>query len=325
MILEMTLSRRKLLFAAVAGVPIGALLFGRRDGDAPVVKSAISNGVTVREVTDIVPAESTVDGAGVKLHRALGSRQLGMLDPFLLLDEIKSDDPNDYVAGFPTHPHRGFETVTYMVNGAMEHRDSVGNHGLLRSGSAQWMTAGSGIVHSEMPKQERGTMWGYQLWVNLPRARKLIHPRYQDIAPEKIPEIEHEGARVRVVAGRVLGTEGPVNGIDVEPVFVDVALGRGSSFRHELPAGHAAFVYVMDGAVRLGSAGREVRRRELALLGAGDVFSARCDADSGRLLLLAGRSLGEPVSRSGPFVMSTDEEIRKAWDDYRAGRLTSGG
>src|SRR5262245_1889642 len=277
----MSLSRRKLLLAAAAGVPLGALALSRRDAAPPPVTS----GARVREVRSVIAAARTTDGAGVRLHRALGSRVLEMFDPFLLLDEIQSDDPNDYAAGFPEHPHRGFETVTYMLGGAMEHRDSVGNHGRLGPGSAQWMTAGHGIVHSEMPKQERGLMWGYQLWVNLPAQRKMIPPRYQDIAPERVPEVEHEGARIRVVAGRAFDREGPVRGIDVEPVFLDIALTRGVSFRHALPPGHAAFVYVADGAARIGSERREVRRREIALLSPGEAISAVCDAESARLFL----------------------------------------
>ncbi|MBX3190246.1 MAG: pirin family protein [Labilithrix sp.] len=260
----------------------------------------------------------------MKLNRALGGGALSMLDPFLLLDEFQSDDPNDYLAGFPDHPHRGFETVTYMIHGAMEHRDSVGNRGRLRPGSAQWMTAGRGIVHSEMPKQERGLMWGFQLWVNLPRARKMIKPRYQDIAPESIPEASRDGARVRVVAGTAEGITGPVSGIDVDPLFLDLTLTKGVAYATPLPATHNAFVYVTDGAVRIGPSKTELRRGQLAVLSKGDRLSASCDAESGRIIVVAGRPLGEPVARRGPFVMSTEEEIREAFEDYRAGRLVGG-
>ena len=277
-----------------------------------------------RDVARVVDAQRTVDGAGVKLNRALGGSALGLLDPFLLLDEFHSDDPDDYAAGFPDHPHRGFETVTYMIHGAMEHRDSVGNHGHLGPGSAQWMTAGHGIVHSEMPKQERGLMWGFQLWVNLPAARKMIRPRYQDIAPERIPEVELERGRARVVAGVAFDRQGPVAGIDVEPTFLDLALTEGATVEHSLPASHTAFVYVTDGAVRIGPRGAEVRHGQLAVLGKGDRFAASCDASSGRVLLFAGRPLGEPVARRGPFVMNTADEIRQAYEDYRTGRLTDG-
>jgi quercetin 2,3-dioxygenase len=320
----MALSRRKLLVAAAAGVPIGALLLGRRTEDGTMKPTQEPVAAGAREVAQIVGAQPTMDGAGVSLRRALGSRALDMLDPFLLLDEFQSDDPNDYIAGFPDHPHRGFETVTYMLEGAMEHRDSVGNRGRLGAGSAQWMTAGRGIIHSEMPKQERGLMWGYQLWVNLPAARKLIRPRYQDIPAQQIPALEHEGAQVRVVAGSAFGRTGPVSGIDVDPTFLDLSLAKGVSLSHALPATHTALAYVIEGAVRIGSSGREARQGELAVLGPGERFVARCDADKGRLLLLAGKPLREPVSRSGPFVMNTHDEIRRAWADYRSGRLLDG-
>ncbi len=248
-----------------------------------------------------------------------------MLDPFLLLDEFHSDDPNDYAAGFPDHPHRGFETVTYMLEGAMEHKDSVGNSGRLVAGSAQWMTAGHGIVHSEMPKQERGLMWGYQLWVNLPKSRKMIKPRYQDIAPGKIPELDRDGARVRVVAGSAFNVAGPVTGIDVDPLFLDVSLQKGASFEAPLPSDHNAFAFVTQGAVRLGPARAEIRAGQIAILGPGDRVNATCDSSSGgRMLLLAGRPINEPVARGGPFVMNTQEEIQQAWDDYRSGRLVNG-
>lgn len=279
----------------------------------------------VRSATLIVDAQPTKDGAGVRLSRALGGRALPMLDPFLLLDQFHSDNPDDYAAGFPEHPHRGFETVTYMLEGAMEHKDSVGNSGRLRPGSAQWMTAGRGIVHSEMPKQERGMMWGFQLWVNLPRARKMIAPRYQDIAPDRIPLLERDGARIRVVAGTAFGTAGPITGIDVEPLFLDVSLVKGAMFETPLPAQHNAFAFVTEGAVRLGAEKKEVRAGQLAVLSHGDHALATCDASSGRMILLAGKPIGEPVARGGPFVMNTDDEIKQAWDDYRSGRLVGAG
>ena len=322
----MQLSRRQLIAASTA-LPFAAL--GCKsdpiDNPAAAAKTSPAGSIpTERNVTRIIGARPTLEGAGVHINRALGGQALSMLDPFLLLDEFQSDDPNDYAAGFPEHPHRGFETVTYMIDGAMEHRDNVGNRGRLGPGSAQWMTAGHGIVHSEMPKQERGLMWGYQLWVNLPRAHKLMKPRYQDIKPERIPEIAHDGANVRLVAGTLLGQTGPVDGIDVEPLFLDVAVEKGVRFVAPTPPGHNAFVYVTEGAVRLGPARTEVRRGQLALLSAGDQLTANQDAVSGRMLIIAGRPLGEPVARRGPFVMSTDDELRQAFDDYRAGVLTTG-
>ena len=327
-------SRRRIL--AGAGTAAGAALLAGCKMDSRTEplpergERAVGAVSRERSVERIVTAQRTTDGAGVRLNRALGGGALSMLDPFLLLDEFQSDDPNDYIAGFPDHPHRGFETVTYMIDGAMEHKDSVGNRGRLVAGSAQWMTAGHGIVHSEMPKQERGLMWGFQLWVNLPRARKLIKPRYQDIAPARIPESTLEGARTRVIAGNAFGMTGPVSGIDVEPLFLDVTVTKGVRFTTALPAGHNAFVFVTDGAVRLGDASvsasarpREVRRGQLAVLARdGERLTATCDAESGRMLVLAGRPLNEPVARRGPFVMSTDDELRQAYDDYRTGRLT---
>lgn len=318
----MILSRRNVLVATGLGLPLGALSLACRSG-APAPERLVA-GELGRDAIRVVTAEPTHDGAGVSLSRALGNRALSMLDPFLMLDEFQSDDPNDYLAGFPSHPHRGFETVTYMIDGAMEHQDNVGNRGRLGPGGAQWMTAGHGIIHSEMPKQERGLMWGFQLWVNLPRARKLIKPRYQDIAPTLIPEIDHDGARVRVVAGSAFGAEGPVRGIDVEPVFLDVALESKRSVRHALPPAHTAFVYVTRGAVRVGPKRLEVRQGQLAVLGPGEFFAAEGAEGGGRVLLFAGRPLNEPVARRGPFVMSTQAELRQAYEDYEAGVLTQG-
>lgn len=326
------ITRRQALVGTTAGLGLLGCKMDPTRGEpsrpepAPNGTSRSAGGaVGPRSVERVVSAQRTSDGAGVRLDRALGGAALSMLDPFLLLDQFQSDDPNDYIAGFPDHPHRGFETVTYMIEGAMEHKDSVGNRGRLVAGSAQWMTAGRGLVHSEMPKQERGLMWGFQLWVNLPRARKMIEPRYQDIAPGLIPQNDIDGARTRVVAGNAFGMTGPVSGIDVEPLFLDVAVTKGVRFETPLPVGHNAFVFVTDGAVRLGPSNREVRRGQLAVLGRdGDRLSATCDAQSGRMLVLAGRPLNEPVARRGPFVMSTDEELRQAFDDYRSGRLVGG-
>jgi hypothetical protein len=278
-----------------------------------------SSTTPTRAVSLVVEAQATRDGAGVNLHRALGSSALGMLDPFLMLDEFQTDNPDDYIAGFPDHPHRGFETVTYMIHGAMEHKDSVGNQGRLRPGSAQWMTAGRGIVHSEMPKQESGLMWGFQLWVNLPSQRKMIPPRYQDIAPDRIPEVALERGKLRVVAGSAEGKTGPVTHIDVDPLFVDVTLERGGQLMLPMPAAHSSFVFVTDGAMRVGSSREEVTKGHLAVLSPGEVL--QLDGEQGRALVLAGRPIGEPVSRWGPFVMNTDEEIQRAIEDYRSGRL----
>ena len=313
------LDRRDVVKALALGVPAGALAACRME--AP--RAAVVGPPRAREVANLVDAQPTTEGAGVRLHRALGSRALPMLDPFLLLDEIHSDNPDDYLPGFPTHPHRGFETVTYMLDGAMEHRDSLGNHGRLGPGSAQWMTAGHGIVHSEMPQQEKGLMWGFQLWVNLPAAGKLCRPRYQDIAPGRVAEVHVDDAAVRVVAGELAGRRGPVEGIVTAPEMLDVRLPARGTLRHALPASHNAFVYVIEGAAEIGEAKTAVRDGQLAVLGAGEVLTLR-SAQGARLLCLAARPIGEPVARYGPFVMNTEDELRQAVEDYRSGRLVDG-
>jgi redox-sensitive bicupin YhaK (pirin superfamily) len=320
------LPRRSLLAAAGVGLPGAALgLTGLACGRSVAEERAAGGSAEARGVRLVVPATATSDGAGVKLRRALGSRGLPMLDPFLLLDEMHSDQPEDYQAGFPTHPHRGFETVTYVIEGAVDHKDSLGNHGHLASGSVQWMTAGRGIVHSEMPTHgpADARLWGLQLWVNLPAARKMGTPRYQDVAPKLVPEIVVDDARVRLVAGEVGGARGPVEGIVTSPQMLDVALPAKGSFVHGLDPAQNAFVYVLEGVVAVGGGRKPVSERELAVLDAGPSVVVRSDAGA-RFLLLAATPIGEPVSRSGPFVMNTDEEIRRAWEDYRTGRLVQG-
>ncbi|MCI0434292.1 MAG: pirin family protein [Gemmatimonadetes bacterium] len=274
-----------------------------------------------RSVERIVRGQPSTDGAGVKLTRVIGSRVLPDLDPFLLLDEFRSDDANDYIAGFPSHAHRGFETVTYMLAGRMRHGDNQGNKGLLGPGSVQWMTAGRGIVHSEMPEQEDGLMWGFQLWVNLPARDKLTAPRYQDIAPERIPELSLPGARVRVIAGELGGVRGPVDAPATAPVYLDVQLDAGNGFEAPLPETHNAFAYVYEGTVAIGEPAQRVARGELAVLGEGRAFRAHSEDGAARLLLVAGRPLHEPVARYGPFVMNTEAEIRQALLDLQTGRL----
>lgn len=277
----------------------------------------------LREVTQVVPAVGSRDGAGVTLRRSLGHRGLPMLDPFLMLDEIHSDRQEDWIAGFPEHPHRGFETVSYLIAGTFEHRDSAGNQGIIGPGDVQWMTAGRGIIHSEMPRQEPGKdLWGLQLWVNLPAARKLTAPRYQELGAAHIPEVDTAGARVRVVAGQVAGRRGPIDGIAVAPTMLDVRLEAGASFRHALPAGDNVFAYVLDGALELGARATTVRAGELAVLGHGTELAARADA-SARMLLLAAAPIREPVARRGPFVMNTEAELDQAFADYRSGRLAA--
>ena len=277
--------------------------------------------MTARSITRRIRGIPTSDGAGVKLTRVIGQRALEMLDPFLLLDEFGSDAATDYVAGFPNHPHRGFETVTYMLDGRMRHRDNQGNSGLLESGSVQWMTAGRGIVHSEMPEQDHGLMRGFQLWVNLPAADKMTAPRYQDIAPERIPTVEPApGVRVRVIAGEAFGATGPVSGIPTEPLYLDVALDAGARIEVAVPAGHNAFAYVFEGAVA--KVGEDaLAHSELGVLSAGDNVALTAMDAPARVLLVAGRPLNEPVAKYGPFVMNTPEQIVQAMQDYQTGNF----
>ncbi|MBB5207574.1 pirin family protein [Chiayiivirga flava] len=277
-----------------------------------------------RSVARVLPGLPASDGAGVKLTRLIGQPALDRLDPFLLLDEFRSDDPGDYIAGFPTHPHRGFETVTYMLAGRMRHRDTAGNEGLLQPGSVQWMTAGRGLQHSEMPEQENGLMWGFQLWVNLPAKDKMTAPRYQDIPPQDIPERDlPDGGRVRVIAGEHDGTRGPVQAPGTEPLYLDVTLPAGARFEARLPDGHHGFVYPFVGDVAVDGTQRAatLRRGQLGVLGDGGEVHVAAGEGEARFLLVAGRPLNEPVARYGPFVMNTPDEIRQAFEDVRAGRF----
>jgi quercetin 2,3-dioxygenase len=279
--------------------------------------------VAHRQVVRIVRGRPTSDGAGVKLTRIIGQPGLDMLDPFLLLDEFRSDSSADYIGGFPEHPHRGFETVTYMLAGRMRHGDNQGNSGLLTPGSVQWMTAGRGIVHSEMPEQENGLMWGFQLWVNLPGKDKMSAPRYQDIAPERIPEVSPSaGVAVRVIAGHFHGASGPVQGIATDPVYLDVRLAAGAAAELPLPQGHHAFAYVYEGQATIGDGAQSgLARGDLAVLSSGDSLRVSAAAAPARMIVVAGRPLNEPVAKYGPFVMNTQQQIIQAVEDYRAGRF----
>ncbi len=266
----------------------------------------------------------TSDGAGVKLTRVIGGPDLPDLDPFLLLDEFGTDKAEDYLAGFPEHPHRGFETVTYMLDGRMRHRDNHGNEGLLTPGAVQWMTAGRGLIHSEMPEQESGRMRGFQLWVNLPSRDKMTAPKYQEFAPDQIP-VTHpaEGVEVKVIAGVVGDTAGPISQPATDPVYLDIALQPGQAWDYTLPDGHNAFAYVFEGAVTVGEgdAARALETHEMGVLGGGDGLSVRAGRQPARLILVAGRPLREPVMRHGPFVMNTKQELMQAFVDFQEGRF----
>ncbi|MFA6231448.1 MAG: pirin family protein [Rhodanobacter sp.] len=272
-----------------------------------------------RHITRRVRGTDTSDGAGVKLKRIIGQPALDMLDPFLLLDEFRSDQAGDYIAGFPEHPHRGFETVTYMLAGHMQHQDNHGNRGDLSPGSVQWMTAGRGILHSEMPQQENGLMWGFQLWVNLPAKDKMTAPRYQDIAPERIPVVHPAvGVEVKVIAGELAGATGPVEGIATAPLYLDVSLQPGAELSLEMPVGHHGFAYMFEGeSVLVG--GERLQRSELGVLSEGDRLQLAAGDKPSRLLVVAGKPLKESVARYGPFVMNTQAEIHQAIADFRAG------
>jgi redox-sensitive bicupin YhaK (pirin superfamily) len=274
----------------------------------------------LRPVQQVVRGQETADGDGVRLTRVIGGPALPLLDPFLLLDDFRSDDPDDYIGGFPPHPHRGFETVTYLMHGRMRHGDNAGHSGVIEQGGVQWMTAGRGIVHSEMPEQEDGLLAGFQLWVNLPAAHKMMAPRYQEFGAAKIPvETRDGGVAVKVVAGTTRGgTTGPVRALITPVSYFDVTLPAGSRFAEPVDAARNAFVYVFDGTVRID--GRRIETYSFALLGAGDAVEIEAETDS-RLLLVSGEPLREPIARGGPFVMNTEAEVRQAYSDYRAGRF----
>jgi redox-sensitive bicupin YhaK (pirin superfamily) len=281
---------------------------------------------TLQRVLESVP---TSDGAGVKLRRGLGQTPFARLDPFLMLDHFSTDNADDYVAGFPSHPHRGFETVTYMIEGHMRHEDHMGHVGDITSGGVQWMTAGRGVIHSEMPQQERGRMRGFQLWINLPAKEKMKPAAYRGIPAEQIPVVALPGGGVaKLVAGTLSidgkATSGPIQGLSTDPFYADIELPARASVTVPLAAGHAAFVYAFEGSVEVGDAGsaRTVATHHTGVLSDGDAVTLAGGPSGGRALLLAGRPLREPVVQWGPFVMNTREEIEQAIRDYQAGTLT---
>ncbi len=281
--------------------------------------------MNTRKIEKIITGMPATDGAGVELTRIIGQPAMTELDPFLLLDAFRSDDPDDYIAGFPPHPHRGFETVTYILNGRMRHRDNAGNEGVIEPGGIQWMTAGRGIVHSEMPEQQDGLLEGFQLWINLPAANKLTTPAYQEHAAAQIPTETRPGATLRVITGTTAqGTTGPVVQPLTQPVYFDVALDAGAAFEEPLPTGHTAVVYVIDGSLRLADesgAEQSLGRDQLGVLGDGDALALDAGDEGARFLLIAGKPLGEPIARAGPFVMNTEQELRQAFIDYQSGKF----
>ncbi len=300
---------------------------------------------SVRKIAKVWKSKPTVEGAGVHLKRAFGYNEVPLFDPFLLLDDFHSDEPDHYLKGFPWHPHRGIETITYMLEGRVEHGDSMGNSGVIEPGDVQWMTAGGGIVHQEMPKgSESGMMWGLQLWANLPASHKMMDPRYRGLTATQIPEVSVEGGvTVKVVCGEVEGVKGPVQDVVVEPEYLDVSVPAGATFTHAVPRGHNVFAYVLDGEAyfdpeRDAFAHQAVGANyfdfpprcvcgaeHLLLYGDGDEVSVATREKPVRFLLVSGRPIGEPVAWYGPIVMNTQEELRVAFEEYENGTFLKGG
>ncbi len=272
-----------------------------------------------RNVFAVIEPQFVIEGAGVRLKRSIATRELDYLDPFLLFDHFGSDNPADYLAGFPMHPHRGIETVTYMLAGAVNHRDSIGNAGSIGAGDVQWMTAGRGIMHEEMPAPRDGAMAGFQLWVNLPAKLKLTQPRYQEIVSARIPETRRAGIKIRVIAGMTDGVQGAVTEIFADPAYLDVSLEPNHAFEQPIARGHTAFAYVFEGAGLFGARKERVPSPRLAIFDDGDSVSVHAGAQPVRFLLISGKPLGEPIARYGPFVMNTREEIEQALQDLRNG------
>lgn len=273
---------------------------------------------SIKELIQVSQGMPASDGAGVKLTRLIGTPEIDMLDPFLMLDAFESDQAQDYIAGFPPHPHRGFETVTYMLAGKMRHKDSVGNEGVIEANGVQWMTAGKGIVHSEMPEQESGLMQGFQLWVNLPKSEKMTNPAYQEFPADQIQtEAGNQGQEIRVIAGRTnLGTKGVVNNNFVSPTYMDISLPASTDFSQQLQSGENTFIYVIEGTIKIGEQQRRLTAKQLGILSAGEMVKIAAEHSS-RLLLISGQPLNEPVAKGGPFVMNTHQEVMQAFEDYQ--------
>ncbi|WP_448211249.1 pirin family protein [Colwellia sp. MEBiC06753] len=275
-----------------------------------------------KELRHITLGQPASDGAGVKLTRLIGSHEVNFLDPFLMLDYFESNNADDYIAGFPPHPHRGFETVTYMLAGKMRHQDSVGNEGVIEKHGVQWMTAGRGIIHSEMPEQTSGLMQGFQLWVNLPASHKMMAPNYQEFPANDIAvEQGDNGQVIRVVSGTTdKGTQGPVKNSFVSPTYMDITLPTAQQFNQQLPASDNSFIYVISGEITIGSQARTLKAKQLGILTSGDSAQVTASTDS-RFLLISGQPLKEPVAKGGPFVMNTQEEVLQAFRDYETNRF----
>lgn len=299
----------------------------------------------VRRIRKVLKGRPTLEGAGVHLKRIFGYPHLPQFDPFLLLDDFSSDERSDYIRGFPWHPHRGIETITYVLKGIVEHGDSLGNEGMIESGDVQWMTAGSGIVHQEMPKGDaEGAMWGFQLWANLPAAQKMMEPRYRDVKRDQIPEVGRDnGVSVRIICGEMGGVRGPVQDIVIDPEYLDVRMPPGTSFKHRVQEGYTVFAYVIEGEGYF-EPGRDpygyevegksyfeferesaIGSESLVVFGDGDELAIQSESSGARFLLISGKPIGEPIAWSGPIVMNTQEELRNAFNEFREGTFLKHG
>jgi len=274
-----------------------------------------------RKIKKVIKNKPTLEGAGVHLNRVFGYNEAPLLDPFLLLDDFRSGNPAHYLKGFPWHPHRGIETITYMLGGSVEHGDSMGNKGLIGAGDVQWMTAGSGIIHQEMPKGDKaGYMGGFQLWANLPASHKMMHPRYRDVTSSQIPEVSPApGVKIKIICGEVGGIKGPVQDIVTEPEYMDVTLSADAEFTHPAKPGHTVLAYIIDGRGYLDEEGDLLSSGELAWYGSGGKITVSATDQSVRFLLISGRPIGEPVAWYGPIVMNTQEELQLAFEEYDSG------
>ena len=276
-----------------------------------------------RSIKTVWEAIPTMEGAGVALKRVFGNREADILDPFLLLDDFGSEDPEDYIKGFPWHPHRGIETITYMINGEVKHGDSLGNKGIIKSGEVQYMTAASGIIHEEMPKQnDKEKLWGFQLWANLPKTEKMSDPKYRDLRSNMIPVVEGENnVKVKIICGDFNGVQGPVSEVSINPYYLDVSIPAETEFTFKVPADHTMFNYVYEGSALFGKEQRDVGIENLVVYNPGDFMSVRTEAENVNILLVAGKPLNEPIAWYGPMVMNTQEEIWQAINDYNSGNF----
>lgn len=272
-----------------------------------------------RQIKQVIKAIPVTEGAGVTVHRTIGTPALRNLDPFLMLDHFSSDDPDDYIAGFPNHPHRGFNTFTYMLDGHMLHEDSMGNRGDLRAGGAQWMKAASGVIHSEMPQQANGLMRGFQLWINLPKSEKMSDPAYQEFQPGSFPIIESEGSTVKLIVGDYAGKNGPISDPNTHVQYLDVSIAPNAEFSNTIDSACQGFIYVFEGDVSIGST--KLQQHNFAVLGDGDNVVIDAGSAGARLIMVSGMPINEPIVQYGPFVMNTEAEIKQAFQDYQQGRL----